>query len=46
MWKDTSTLCDGYYRDLQRFLLRRVRSLDTAADLTQETHLRLLRTLI
>jgi RNA polymerase sigma-70 factor (ECF subfamily) len=44
MWKDISTLCDRYYRDLQRFLLRRVRSSDTAADLTQETYLRLLRT--
>src|SRR5688500_8565235 len=44
MWKDISTLCDRYYRDLQHFLLRRVRSLDTAADLTQETYLWLLRT--
>ena len=44
MWKDISTLCDRYYRDLQCFLLRQVRSSDTAADLTQETCLRLLRT--
>jgi len=44
MWKDITTLCERYYRDLQRFLLRRVHSPDIAADLTQETYLRLLRT--
>ena len=44
MWKDITTLCVRYYRDLQRFLLRRVHSPDIAADLTQETYLRLLHT--
>lgn len=44
MWKDITTLCERYYRDLQRFLLRRVHPPDIAADLTQETYLRLLRT--
>lgn len=44
MWKDITTLCERYYRDLQRFLLRRVHSADIAPDLTQETYLRLLRT--
>jgi RNA polymerase sigma factor (sigma-70 family) len=43
MWKDITTLCESYYRELQRFLLRRVHSPDIAADLTQETYLRLLR---
>jgi RNA polymerase sigma factor (sigma-70 family) len=43
MWKDVTTLCERYYRELERFLLRRVHSPDIAADLTQETYLRLLR---
>jgi RNA polymerase sigma factor (sigma-70 family) len=43
MWQDITMLCEGYYRELQRFLLRRVHSSDIAADLTQETYLRLLR---
>ena len=28
MWKDITTLCEGYYRELERFLLRRVHSPD------------------
>jgi hypothetical protein len=28
MWKDITTLCERYYRELERFLLRRVHSPD------------------
>jgi hypothetical protein len=31
MWKDITTLCERYYRELERFLLRRVHSPDTDA---------------
>ena len=33
MWKDITTLCERYYRELERFLLRRVHSPDIAADM-------------
>jgi RNA polymerase sigma factor (sigma-70 family) len=43
MGQDIAIVFQRYHRELKRFLIRRVRSPEIAADLAQETYLRLLR---